>query len=513
MGGAVYKMTLFLKKYYPLVLEFFNKRKLFIGITVILALGLAVFYSIKGFGKTSAQYLTDTARKGDITNSISASGTIEPVETVSLGFKNSEIIKKIYVKVGDRVTAGQLLAEQESINLEAQLTQASASLKAATAKLELLKNGARPEEVAQARENLKIAQAAYDLAKAKLERYQKLYEEGAVSRADYDTANNEWINAEAKLKQADESLKLLLAGNRPEDIAAAEAQVESSTAQFQVAKSDLEGTKMFSPINGIVSAVNGAEGQRAAANNNNISGGGLIVIISEALQLKAQVNEADIGKLQVGQKAEFTVNSFPDRIFTGRVRSISPQAYTVSNVQIYDAVIQLDENQKGLLAGMPANVNIIVDRHENVLIVPKSAVTYAATYLARTGQSPASQRQAGGEGDGRRADAPKTGGVPGSGSGRGTGSAVPADMNEPKQQAAVLVLNGSGNPVLRQVVLGLSDLRSYEVIEGLAEGEKVVIGEIGQNAANSVTRTPGQSGNLFMLGPRSGSVQRSSGNR
>lgn len=444
-----------------------KRKKLLFSVVVIAGVALAGYLLWGGAKKASGDYLTDTVKRSTITSTISASGMVEPVSTVSLSFKNSEIIKSIHVKVGDHVTTGQVLAEQDSDNLEAQANQASANFKGAASKLELLKNGPRQEELEQAEANVTMARAGYDLAQSNLERYQKLIQEGAVSRADFDKVSSDFINAEGKLKQAEESLKSLRAGNRAEDIASAAAQVESSRAQLQMAHNDMSGARMVSPIDGIISAINGAVGQRATANNNNTSGGGFIVVISEALQVKAQVNEADIGRTEAGQRVEFTVNSFPGKIFTGKVSSISPQAYTVSNVQIYDVVIQVDENQQWLKAGMPANVNVIVDRRENTLTIPKGATTFAATYLNKMKQS---------------------------------GSLKPEEIenresvtkeNSREQQAVVLVMNKTGNPAPRRVVLGLSDLRSFEVVKGLNEGDTVVVGSLTQPAASGAQGNQG----------------------
>ncbi|MGB9803406.1 HlyD family secretion protein [Desulfofundulus sp.] len=490
-----------------------KRRKTIIGLSAIIILALAGIYAFKGAGKAEGNYITETVKKGSVTSTISASGTVEPVHTVSLSFKNSEVIKKIYVKVGDHVTAGQLLAEQDTSSLEAQVEQASANLKQADAKLQLLEKGARPEEIAQSEANVSMARAGYDLAKSTLDRDKQLFQEGYLSQADLDKAISDYATAQAKLKQAEESLQLLRAGNRPEDIAAAAAQVEISRAQLQMARKDLEEAKLYSPMDGIVSEINGSEGQRAAGGNSSTGTGGFIVIISEPLQVRAQINEADIGRLKIGQRAEFTVNSYPNKTFTGMVSSISPQAHTESNVQIYDAIIQLDKNQQGLMAGMPANVNILVDRHENVLTIPKGAVTYAVSYLNKIRQSGALRREAAGSGFGSgRPGGSKPGGASGSvassGTGGAAGTAPPAKGDEQGQRAVVLVLDKSGRPVPRRVVLGLSDLINYEVLAGLNEGDKVVVGSLDQAAASGRSQT----GSLpFMPGAGGGGMLRGGG--
>jgi HlyD family secretion protein len=421
-----------------------KRKKIILSAVLIVIAGVAGYYFLWGSEKAGNNYITSTVKKGTVANTIPATGTIEPVSTVDLSFENAEIIKKIYVKVGDHVTTGQLLAEQEEDDLQAEVTQSTASLKSANAKLNAMLDGSTEAEIIKAETSVNTAQSSYDQAKATLERYQKLFEAGAVSQADLDSANSSFISADGNLRQAKATLQTTLDGATAEDIAAAEATVESSSAQLKMKVKSLDGAKMSSPMNGIVSAINGGEGQRASANNNSTSSGsGFISLISEALQVEAQVNEADIGSLQIGQAAELTVNSFPNKTFTGKVSSISPVATTVSNVQVYDTVIQLDENQTGLKAGMPATITIIVEKSENTLTVPKGAVTYAAKQ-------------------------------PGAGNNNGAGGGT-----------NVIVMDRSGNMTTRKVVLGLSDSSNYEVLEGLNEGDTVVIGTGGTTSTTS----------------------------
>ncbi|MDD4587142.1 MAG: efflux RND transporter periplasmic adaptor subunit [Heliobacteriaceae bacterium] len=422
-----------------------------------------------GSQNAKINYLTTPVKRGAVISTIPASGMVEPVSTVSLTFKNAEIVKKIHVKVGDQVAKGQLLAEQDNENLLATVRQATANLESNTARLALLTNGARPEELIQAQATFQMAQAALDLAETKAARTRALFEAGAVPQADWDQAATDLANAQNKLAQAQAALDLLLAGSRPEEITIAATQVENSRIQIQTAEKDLTGTNLVSPIDGIVSVMNGAEGQRATANNNNTSGAnGFIVVNSTTLQLRAQVNEADIGRTQLGQKVEFAVNAFPAKTFTGRVSAIAPEAYTVSNVQIFDIIVQLDENYPELKAGLPANINIIVDRRENVLTIPKGCVTFATTYLN-------TRRQ-----------------------GTGDSPEETAANSDRESRSIILVRGEDGQPVPRRVSLGLADVRNYEVLKGLNEGETVITGTLGQPAASTNT-----SGNLpFMGAPR-----------
>ena len=477
-------------------------KKFLFGTVVIVVVALVGYYILAGAKKTAANYVTDTVKKGNVTNSIPATGTIEPVSTVSLSFENAEIIKRIYVKAGDHVTTGQLLAEEEGDNLELQLSQSSASLKGAVAKLQLLKNGSKAEDIAQSEASLSMGQSAYNLAKSKLERNQKLFDEGAISQSDLDTTKDEYASAEGKLKQAEEALKSLRNGNRQEDIDAQVAQVESSSAQLQIAQKALAGAKMISPMDGIVSEINGGEGQRATANNNSTSSSsGFMAVISDALQVKAQVNEADISKLEVGQKVELTVNSFPNKTFTGKVSSISPQATTVSNVQVYNTVIQLDDKQQGLKAGMPANITIIINRSDNILTIPKGAVTYATSYLSQMGQNVAGKTAStDNKGNSGSTGSSKISGGSKDASDGGTVALESEKENAQKQQANILLLDKTGKPVPRQVVLGLSDQKNYEVLEGLNEGDKVVVGVSSDTTATSTSSTSSKKSNNSMGG-------------
>lgn len=436
-----------------------KKKKLMFGIIAAAGISLALYFILSGPSRASGDYLTNTVKRGNITNTISASGTVEPVETISMSFKDAEIVKKIYVKVGDKVEPGQLLAELETDNLEADVMQAQANFDSQSAKLALERNGATQEELEEAEAKVSMAQVSYNLAKATMERNQTLYQAGALSQSELEQVKADFDNAEASLKQARASLRSLQKGNRPEDIASAAAQVVNARAQLQVAKRSLSDAKLVSPINGIVSSNSGAEGQRATANNNNTSGGGFMEVISEALQVEAQVNEGDIGKTQVGQKVEFTVNSFPEKTFVGKVSSISPTATTQSNVQIYEVIIQLENNYTELKAGMPADVTIIVEQSEDVLTIPKGAVTYAESYATKQMDATA-----------------------------GKNASVTTESAQ-GQRAMVLVSGKSGSPEPRQVELGLSDLTNYEVISGLKEGETVIIGSTSRTAATSSSST------------------------
>ncbi|MCL6636222.1 MAG: HlyD family efflux transporter periplasmic adaptor subunit, partial [Peptococcaceae bacterium] len=400
-----------------------NRKVLFIAAAILL--GLVIFLAWNRGAAKGGTNLTQDIIRGDVVNAITASGAVEAENSVPLIFKSSAVIKAIYVKEGQRVKKGDLLAEQDDTDLRAQYQQQLANLKSAEAKLALARAGNREEDIRQSEENVNIARLSYEDAKENFERYVKLFEQGAVSKVDRDKAESDYKLAEAKYLQAQAQLQAQKAGSRPEEILSAEAGVESARAQVQIARNNLESAKLFAPADGVIGVVSAVVGQRTSgAGSSSSSEDGFITLISDRLRVRAQVNEADIGRAAVGQKAYFTVNSFPGRRFTGVVESISPKAVTVSNVQLYDVIIALDQQDAPLKVGMPASVTIVVDQKEGVLLLPKTAVSYAvqeAQKAAVQSDGAGTQRQsgAGGQSGMRRQSSGSDGAAGGSAQGRG----------------------------------------------------------------------------------------------
>jgi HlyD family secretion protein len=211
-----------------------------------------------------------------------------------MGFKNDDTITAINVEPGDHVTAGQVLAQQDTATLRSALQQAERSVE--------------QDEI-----NIKTAALTYNTNLKTLERQKKLYESGAVSQSDLDNAQDNLAKSELELQVAQSKLK-------------------NDQVKVEEARSDLEGATLVAPFDGIIGEVNGQVGQ---INGINASSATLLTIMSEELQLSALVNEADIGRIKVGQDVEFTSSTFADKTFTGQVLRITPQATTVSNVQYY----------------------------------------------------------------------------------------------------------------------------------------------------------------------------------
>lgn len=494
-----------------------KRRRTVLIVAGLLLAALAAYFFWSGRASKNVSYLTDNVVTGDVMNTITASGTVESENTVPLIFKNSAVIKAIYVKEGQRVKKGDLLAEQDDRDLQAQYDQQAASLKAAEAKLSLARAGARQEDIRQSEESYRMAEITRDQAKAAFDRNTALFDAGALSRADRDKSESDYSTAEAKLSQAREQLSALKAGNRPEDILVAESSVEQARAQLQTAGNNLEAARITAPDDGFIGQIGAVVGQRTnGVGSNSSSADGFITLISDRFRVRAQVNEADVGRTVVGQKAFFTVNSYPDRKFPGTVESISPKAITVSNVQLYEVVIALEKQEPDLKVGMPANVSIIADQRSGVTLVPKIAMSYAAKnagkFSAEGGGGTAerqSQQAGGGEARAQRAQggAQGTQGAQGARAGQGPqgalGTGASANSGAGKEMP-VLVMD-KGKPALRTVRVGISDTTNYEVLSGLKEGDQVVIGSTAETQPAGTQRQGQGGGQAPLMGaPRIG---------
>jgi len=402
------------------------------GLLVILLLLAAGGYGgYKWLGTTkSTGYSTATVTKTTITDSIEATGTLSAVKESAMGFKNDDTITAINVEPGDKVKKGQILAQQDPASLESSLQQAQSS-------------------VDQDQINVKTVTLGLETNRKSLERQQKLFDAGAVSQTDLDTAQDAYTKSELEL-------------------ATAKSKLVNDQAKMVEAQSDLAGATLLAPFDGIIGAVNGQVGQ---INGINSSSSTLLTILSEDLQLSALVNEADIGRIKVDQDVEFTTSTYTNKTFKGKVLRITPQASTVSSVQYYPVLISCIDPDHQLLSGMSVSANIIIARKTDVASVSMMAVSYAQSYIKSNPSSTA------------------TNSVPSANSGaqtnpKGTAAASSSGTTTEQTTSSVLVLQNN-QPTVKTVVLGLNDGSNYEVISGLNEGDSVVIGANQTNSSAS----------------------------
>lgn len=320
--------------------SFLKKRMIWLvcaAAAVILAGAVIVYAST---GKAQIRYRTAEVKKGDLTVTVTATGNLQPVEQVEVGTEVSGTIKTVLVGYNSRVKKGDVLAKLDTTKLEAQVLQSEATLKYAKAKLEEAKATAAETE-------------------SKLNRFKESLElsGGKVpSRAEYDAADAAYKRAKAGEATA------------RADIAKAEATLKSN-------RSDLENATIRSPINGIVLERKVDPGQTVAASLQTP----LLFKLAEDLkqmELNIFVDEADIGKVAVGQTAIFTVDAFPDKKFPARVKEARFASKTENNVVTYETVLEVDNSEMLLRPGMTATAFITVNSITDVTLVQNSALRF-----------------------------------------------------------------------------------------------------------------------------------------
>jgi len=320
------------------------------GALVVAALGAGGYVYWNGNQTPSVKYKTAKVEQGTITQVVTATGTVNPVQTVQVGSQVSGIIKNLYADFNSEVKAGQLVAQIDPAPFQAKVMEMEAGLQNALG--------------SQARARAELAQRKLDLDRSKA-----LYEQNLIARADLDNATTVYQTA--------------LAGTQ-----IADAQVKQARALLEKAKLDLRYTAIHSPVNGIVISRNVDVGQTVAASFQTPV---LFVIARDLtkMQVDTNVSESDIGDITEGKPATFVVDAYPDQRFTGTITQVRNAPITVQNVVTYTVVIGVDNTDLRLRPGMTANVSIIINRRDQVLTVPNAALRFKPS-LPHAGSQPAS---------------------------------------------------------------------------------------------------------------------------
>ena len=311
-------------------------------IVVLLAIGALITIAIwRGSNKAdSMQYKTQEVQRGDLTVTISATGSLEPTNQVDVGSELSGIIESVEVDYNDEVKAGQVLARLDTEKLQAQVLQSKAALESAKAQVLL----------AQAT----IVQASNDLERLKC--VSKLSNQKVPSQQELDTAGTS-----LKRAQASET--------------SAQAQVLEAQARLDADQTDLAKTVIRSPINGIVLTRNVESGQTVAA---SLQAPVLFVLAEDLTQMELHVavDEADVGQVKRGQDAIFTVDAYPDKKFPARITQVRYASQTVEGVVTYETVLNVDNSDLLLRPGMTATADIIVKKVKNAILIPNAALRF-----------------------------------------------------------------------------------------------------------------------------------------
>ncbi|MDI3465774.1 MAG: HlyD family secretion protein [Nitrospira sp.] len=291
------------------------------------------------------------------------SGNVEMTDA-EVSFKIAGRVAERLLSEGETVKTGQVVARLDTSELAQEVALRKAEVQAAEAALAELETGSRPEEIAQAEAVVRRSQADVIRARADLNRLERLYEQDNVSVQDYDAAKTVVAVAEAKLREAQEQLRLVRKGPRVEKIERSRAQLQQAKAALALAETRLSYAMLTSPLTGLVLSHNIEPGEFVAAGTPIVTVGDL-----EHVWLRAYVNETDLGRVKVGQTATVTTDTFPDKAYEGRVSFIASQAeFTPKSVQtekervklVYRLKITIDNPHMELKAGMPADAKIVL---------------------------------------------------------------------------------------------------------------------------------------------------------
>ena len=382
---------------------------------IALAAGGAYWYRQSSEQSLEQRYKVQAIERGDLTQTVSANGTLNPVVLVNVGTQVSGTVTRLYVDFNDQVEKGQALLELDDRLLAAQARQSAA--------------------------NVVNVRAALDLARATEARMKALFEQEYISRQELEQAIQTRRSSEAQLAQA--------------------------TAAAEKDEVNLRYTTIRSPVSGTVIDRVVDLGQTVAATLQTPT---LIKIAQDLSEMRIDSSfaEADIGSIREGQKVRFTVDAFPNRSFQGQVQQIRLNPTTQQNVVTYNVRVSLSNPDHLLLPGMTAYVSIGVASREDALLVPNAALRFKPSETNGSG---------GGNGDKPASGAPPAGGPSATSGSGGAGEARGKGKKRDTASGTVYVIDqGELKPV--SVQLGITDSRNTEVVGGdLKAGDKVVIGE------------------------------------
>lgn len=405
-----------------------KSRKFLLLILAFLTGGIFVyFYYLKTRQqKTLVQLASVPVKIGYISRYITATGTIEPVDTVSVGAQVSGVVESVYADYNSTVKKGQLLARVDASLFEAQADQARANLMNVQSNLVYQDNN--------------------------FNRQSKLFSLGAISKADYQLAQNQYQSAKAA--------------------------VEYAAAQVKLAERNLFYTNIYSPITGIVLNRNVSAGQTIASSFNAPT---LFVIAKDLtkMQVRAAVDEADIGEVRIGEQVRFGVDAFPEDTFSGIVQQILLHAAVTANVVTYTTLINVDNNALKLKPGMTATANIYLEEDSSAVLIPATALRFKPDTMALQSFILVHCKA----------------------------SPIPDSLGKKagghSNLASVWVRSGD-SLIEKRILTGMTDGSSVKAISGLTAGEEVITG-IRTGVTNSNGSTVNRSPFLPQMRPRAGS--------
>jgi HlyD family secretion protein len=463
-----------------------NKKQLTATLVVMAVLAAGGWWWMQRTTAQTVEYRTAKIERGSLQASVAASGAVNPVALVTVGTQVSGQIRDVFVDFNSEVKSGQLLAQIDPESFEYRVRSAQADVDAARAAVLTAQANqiAAQTQVSRAQVDLTEAQRDLDRKQSLVEKQFIAQSEADKARALVNTSQEALKSVQAQVGVAQANVKLALANVAQRDAALAQARI------------DLERTRITSPVNGIVIKRTIERGQTVAS---SLQAPELFIIAKNLsdMQVDASIDESDVGRLKVGQKATFNVDAFPGQTFEGEIRQVRKAATNVANVVTYVAVIGFSNADGRLLPGMTANVKVVTDMRDGVLKVPNAALR-----MRIPGVEPPERA----EKPGPAASAPEpTASAPvrsasesgrqgSAGSASGAGQSTRGDGGPRTFTRGRIYLQGAdGKPKAFNVRLGVSDGTSTELLlrpespaaAELVEGADVVVGTKSGPAAAS----------------------------
>lgn len=334
-----------------------------IGLVLLIAVGLIA--ATRGGTKIDPSKLAKV-EKGDLAKSVVATGKVTPITKVEVKSKASGIVKKLFVEYGDQVKKGQLLAQLDKEEIQAQVEQSRAGLAASEA-------NSKSSEADYERSKVDAEGPDVPLLKRAYERAVGMAKEGVVSTSALEDAQKNYELALNKQNVAKAQLTVMKA-----KIAQSQAQVAQDRAHLNQLEEQLSYTDIESPIDGIVLSRDVEIGDAVSSILVLGSSATLVMTLGDTSEVyvKGKVDESDIGKVYLGQPARIKVESFKDKTFNGKVTKISPMGVEKDNVTTFEVRVSINNPGGELKAEMTANAEIILEEHKNVLQIPEGAILY-----------------------------------------------------------------------------------------------------------------------------------------
>lgn len=384
-------------------------------------------------------YTTESVRRGDIENLVTATGTLQPQDYVDVGAQVSGQLEKLHVEVGSEVKAGDLLAEIDATVYAARVDATRASLR--TQQAQLLDR-----------------EAQLTLANIKYTREKNLFKEDATTIESVQTA-------EANLKSAQAQLNAL------------QAQIEQTESTLRVESANLNYAKIYAPIDGTVVSITSRQGQ--TLNTNQMAPTIMRIADLSTMTVQTQVSEADIGKLRLEMPVYFTTLGSQGRRWYSKINRIQPTPEILNNVILYNALFDVPNESRVLMTQMSTQVFFIESQAKGVLLVPMSAVSFAPA----RGERPRGEIPQGEGSQSERTNAPQPTEVQQAERKKHSNEMKSgADKSAPHPRPALVkVMQDNGDIEERKVLVGVTNRVQAQIVEGLKEGENVVSGSTKPN--------------------------------